>query len=61
MSDEEKKRKLENQAKTNEYHKFVEGNFIIKQGILMKRKVRDDKSKCPKYRYMDMEQLTQWQ
>jgi len=37
--DEDKQRKLEEQRKNNVYHRFVEGNLILKQGFLDKRKV----------------------
>jgi 3-phosphoinositide dependent protein kinase-1 len=30
--------RLEDQAKNNEYHRFVEGHLIVKQGILYKKK-----------------------
>jgi len=39
INDKERKERLEEQAKTNEYHKFVEGNVILKQGLIDKRKV----------------------
>ena len=38
LSDEERNRLLDLQQKNNEYHKFVEGNLILKQGILDKKK-----------------------
>ena len=38
LSDEERENLLAEQKKTNKYHKFVEGNLIIKQG-------RDDDTK----------------
>ena len=38
ISDEERSRLLELQRQNNEYHKFVEGNLILKQGILDKKK-----------------------
>jgi 3-phosphoinositide dependent protein kinase-1 len=38
-NDDEKSRKLEKQANENEYHRFVEGNLILKQGLLDKRVV----------------------
>lgn len=34
------KRRLETQLKEDEYHKFVEGNLILKQGILLKTRER---------------------
>jgi len=36
------KRKLEEQACNNKYHHLVEGNLIVKQGLLWKRKVISD-------------------
>jgi hypothetical protein len=39
VADDEKRRKLEEQSKSNIYHRFVEGNLILKQGFLEKRKV----------------------
>ncbi|OWF50313.1 3-phosphoinositide-dependent protein kinase 1-like [Mizuhopecten yessoensis] len=38
ISDDERKSLIEAQAKENEYHKFVEGNLILKQGLVDKRK-----------------------
>ena len=38
ISDEERSRLLELQKQNNEYHEFVEGNLILKQGILDKKK-----------------------
>ncbi|XP_060079631.1 3-phosphoinositide-dependent protein kinase 1-like [Ylistrum balloti] len=38
ISDDERKSLIETQAKENEYHKFVEGNLILKQGLVDKRK-----------------------
>ena len=38
LSDLERSRLLEKQSKTNEFHQFVEGNLILKQGILNKKK-----------------------
>ena len=38
LSDLERNRLLEQQSKTNEFHQFVEGNLILKQGILDKKK-----------------------
>lgn len=38
LSDEERTRLLELQRANNEYHKFVEGHLILKQGILDKKK-----------------------
>ena len=38
ISDEERSRLLELQKQNNEYHQFVEGNLILKQGILDKKK-----------------------
>lgn len=40
LTDDERKIRLEEQIKSNEYHRFVEGNLILKQGLLDKRKVR---------------------
>lgn len=39
-SDTEFKRRLEKQEKENEYHSFVEGNLILKSGILLKTRER---------------------
>lgn len=38
ISDEERSRLLDLQRQNNEYHKFVEGNLILKQGILDKKR-----------------------
>jgi len=38
LSTEEKEKHLEEQRRSNEYHKFVEDNLILKQGILSKKK-----------------------
>merc|ERR1719219_1729132 len=38
LSDLERSRLLNKQSKTNEFHQFVEGNLILKQGILNKKK-----------------------
>jgi len=38
LSDLERNRLLDKQSKTNEFHQFVEGNLILKQGILDKKK-----------------------
>ena len=38
LSDQERDRLLDKQSKTNEFHQFVEGNLILKQGILDKKK-----------------------
>ena len=38
LSDLERSRLLDKQSKTNEFHQFVEGNLILKQGILNKKK-----------------------
>ena len=38
-SADERRTKLETQSRDNIYHKFVEGNLIIKQGFVDKRKV----------------------
>lgn len=38
ISEQERKHRLEEQARTNDYHKFVEGNLILKQGLVDKRK-----------------------
>ncbi|XP_062573314.1 3-phosphoinositide-dependent protein kinase 1-like isoform X2 [Saccostrea cucullata] len=37
ITDDERKKRLEEQ-KQNKYHKFVEGNLILKQGLIDKRK-----------------------
>ena len=39
ISEQERKQRLEEQARTNDYHRFVEGNLILKQGLVDKRKV----------------------
>ena len=41
-SDEDQRRKLETQKKENEFHRFVDGHLVLKQGLVDKRKVR-----CP--------------
>ena len=38
IADQERTRLLEQQEKNNEFHKFVEGNLILKQGFLDKKK-----------------------
>jgi len=38
LSDDERSRLLDLQRENNEYHKFVEGHLILKQGILDKKK-----------------------
>ena len=38
ISDEERLRLLDLQKQNNEYHRFVDGNLILKQGILDKKK-----------------------
>ncbi|XP_060581440.1 3-phosphoinositide-dependent protein kinase 1-like [Ruditapes philippinarum] len=38
ITEQERKERLEEQAKTNEYHRFTEGNLILKQGFIDKRK-----------------------
>eukprot|EP00094_Tigriopus_californicus_P012740 TCALIF_12315-PA protein Name:"Similar to Pdpk1 3-phosphoinositide-dependent protein kinase 1 (Rattus norvegicus)" AED:0.07 eAED:0.07 QI:0/0/0/0.75/0.33/0.25/4/0/623 len=38
ITDEERRRLLDDQSRTNKFHRFVEGNLIIKQGILDKKK-----------------------
>jgi len=38
LTDEERNRLLDTQKRNNEYHEFVEGNLILKQGILDKKK-----------------------
>ena len=38
LSDEERLRLLDLQKQNNEYHRFVDGNLILKQGILDKKK-----------------------
>ncbi|CAD5121790.1 DgyrCDS10266 [Dimorphilus gyrociliatus] len=38
LSDEDRRNKLAEQAKNNNYHKFVENNLILKQGFLEKRR-----------------------
>lgn len=37
---EEMAQRLDQQAKTNSWHKFVDGNLILKQGLVDKRKVK---------------------
>lgn len=39
ISPDEMAQRLEQQAKTNSWHKFVQGNLILKQGLVDKRKV----------------------
>ncbi|XP_046325903.2 3-phosphoinositide-dependent protein kinase 1-like isoform X1 [Haliotis rufescens] len=38
MTADERKKELERQATGNKYHQFVEGNLILKQGLIDKRK-----------------------
>ena len=38
IADQERTKLLEQQEKNNEFHKFVEGNLILKQGFLDKKK-----------------------
>lgn len=38
ITDDERKKRLEDQKQTNKYHKFVENNLILKQGFVDKRK-----------------------
>jgi len=38
-SDDERRARLEEQAKNNVFHRFIDGKAIIKQGFLEKRKV----------------------
>ena len=38
FTEEERSDKLKQQALTNDFHKFVEGHLILKQGILDKKK-----------------------
>lgn len=38
LTDDERRELMEEQCQKNKYHKFVEGNLIIKEGILDKRK-----------------------
>lgn len=38
ITEDERKKRLEKQAKENDYHVFVEGNLILKQGLIDKRK-----------------------
>ena len=40
ITDDDRRSKLESQSQSNEYHRFVKGNLILKQGLLDKRKVR---------------------
>jgi len=42
LSKEEKALLLNQQALENDYHKFVENNLIVHQGLLDKRKVRGE-------------------
>ena len=39
MSEDDRLKQLEDQKKNNVYHDLVEGNLIIKQGLIEKRKV----------------------
>ncbi len=38
LTDEERRRRLEEQMRCNKFHRFVGGNLILKQGILDKKK-----------------------
>jgi len=38
LTDEERRQRLAEQEKSNEYHRFVERNLILKQGLMDKRK-----------------------
>lgn len=38
ISEQERKERLEEQARNNEYHRFTGGNLILKQGLIDKRK-----------------------
>uniref|UniRef100_K1QDU9 non-specific serine/threonine protein kinase n=1 Tax=Magallana gigas TaxID=29159 RepID=K1QDU9_MAGGI len=38
ITDDERKKRLDDQKQTNKYHKFVENNLILKQGFVDKRK-----------------------
>ncbi len=38
LTDEERRRRLDEQIRNNKFHRFVEGNLILKQGILDKKK-----------------------
>ena len=38
LSDEERRKRLEDQVRHNKYHRFVDGNLILKQGVLDKKK-----------------------
>lgn len=38
ITDDDRRSKLESQSQSNEYHRFVKGNLILKQGLLDKRK-----------------------
>lgn len=40
MNDEEKQQQLDQQKATSKWHSLVEGNLIVKQGLVDKRKVR---------------------
>ena len=40
ITNEERKERLAEQARTNEFHRFTEGHLILKQGLIDKRKVR---------------------
>ena len=37
LNDEERARKLKEQTASNEFHRFVDGNLILKQGLLDKK------------------------
>lgn len=39
ITEQERKERLEEQAKSNEYHRFADGHLILKQGFIDKRKV----------------------
>lgn len=39
ITEDQRKELLEKQARENDFHKFVEGNLILKQGLVDKRKV----------------------
>ncbi|XP_041362473.1 3-phosphoinositide-dependent protein kinase 1-like [Gigantopelta aegis] len=38
LSEDERVKQLQDQAKTNDYHRFVESNLVLKQGLIDKRK-----------------------
>ncbi|KAK2176381.1 hypothetical protein NP493_665g02009 [Ridgeia piscesae] len=38
LSNEEQRRKLETQRRENDYHRFVDGHLVLKQGLVDKRK-----------------------